>query len=260
MSKIIGIDLGTTNSVTAIMEGGEPTVIPSAEGSRLFPSVVAINPKNNERVVGLVARRQAIVNPENTIFSIKRFMGRKMSDPEVQRCLQFIPYKVTEAPNGDVRVLMGGKEYAPPEISAMILGKIKADAEAYVGEPITQAVITVPAYFNDAQRNATKDAGKIAGLEVLRIINEPTASSLAYGLGKKSDETMTQYLFSRLETQQFNLGANVEGMAFYGPCARQQHVQMGKGERITDTGRMPDNGVIAAQIDLAQLGQGADLG
>ncbi|MEJ2550254.1 MAG: molecular chaperone DnaK [Anaerolineales bacterium] len=193
MSKIIGIDLGTTNSVTAIMEGGEPTVIPSAEGSRLFPSVVAINPKNNERVVGLVARRQAIVNPENTIFSIKRFMGRKMSDPEVQRCLQFIPYKVTEAPNGDVRVLMGGKEYAPPEISAMILGKIKADAEAYVGEPITQAVITVPAYFNDAQRNATKDAGKIAGLEVLRIINEPTASSLAYGLGKKSDETIAVY-------------------------------------------------------------------
>jgi molecular chaperone DnaK len=193
MSKIIGIDLGTTNSVTAIMEGGEPTVIPSAEGSRLFPSVVAINPKNNERVVGLVARRQAIVNPENTIFSIKRFMGRKMSDPEVQRCLQFIPYKVTEAPNGDVRVLMGGKEYAPPEISAMGVGKIKADAEAYVGEPITQAVITVPAYFNDAQRNATKDAGKIAGLEVLRIINEPTASSLAYGLGKKSDETIAVY-------------------------------------------------------------------
>jgi molecular chaperone DnaK len=193
MSKIIGIDLGTTNSVAAIMEGGEPTVIPSAEGSRLFPSVVAINPKNNERVVGLVARRQAIVNPENTIFSIKRFMGRKMSDPEVQRGLQLIPYTVTEAPNGDVRVLMGGKEYAPPEISAMILGKIKADAEAYVGEPITQAVITVPAYFNDAQRNATKDAGKIAGLEVLRIINEPTASSLAYGLDKKSDETIAVY-------------------------------------------------------------------
>jgi molecular chaperone DnaK len=175
------------------MEGGEPTVIPSAEGSRLFPSVVAINPKNNERVVGLIARRQAIINPENTIFSIKRFMGRKMSDPEVQRGLQLIPYTVTEAPNGDVRVLMGGKEYAPPEISAMILGKIKADAEAYVGEPITQAVITVPAYFNDAQRNATKDAGKIAGLEVLRIINEPTASSLAYGLDKKSDETIAVY-------------------------------------------------------------------
>ncbi len=193
MSKIIGIDLGTTNSVAAIMEGGEPTLIPSAEGSRLFPSVVAINPKNNERVVGLVARRQAIVNPENTIFSIKRFMGRKMSDPEVQRGLGFIPYKVTEAPNGDVRVMMGGKEYAPPEISAMILAKIKADAEAYVGEAITQAVITVPAYFNDAQRNATKDAGRIAGLEVLRIINEPTASSLAYGLDKKADETIAVY-------------------------------------------------------------------
>ncbi len=193
MSKIIGIDLGTTNSVAGIMEGGEPTVIPSAEGSRLFPSVVAINPKNNERVVGLVARRQAIVNPQNTIFSIKRFMGRKYSDPEVQRGLEFIPYKVTEAPNGDVRVMMGGKEYAPPEISAMILGKIKTDAESYLGEAITQAVITVPAYFNDAQRNATKDAGRIAGLEVLRIINEPTASSLAYGLGKKADETIAVY-------------------------------------------------------------------
>jgi molecular chaperone DnaK len=193
MSKIIGIDLGTTNSVAGVMEGGEPTVIPSAEGSRLFPSVVAINPKNNERVVGLVARRQAIVNPQNTIFSIKRFMGRKYSDPEVQRGLEFIPYKVTEAPNGDVRVMMGGKEYAPPEISAMILGKIKTDAESYLGEAITQAVITVPAYFNDAQRNATKDAGRIAGLEVLRIINEPTASSLAYGLGKKADETIAVY-------------------------------------------------------------------
>jgi molecular chaperone DnaK len=193
MSKIIGIDLGTTNSVAGVMEGGEPSVIPSAEGSRLFPSVVAINPKNNERVVGLVARRQAIVNPQNTISSIKRFMGRKYSDPEVQRGLEFIPYKVTEAPNGDVRVMMGGKEYAPPEISAMILAKIKADAEAYLGEAITQAVITVPAYFNDAQRNATKDAGRIAGLEVLRIINEPTASSLAYGLGKKADETIAVY-------------------------------------------------------------------
>ncbi|NIS79961.1 MAG: molecular chaperone DnaK [Anaerolineales bacterium] len=193
MGKIIGIDLGTTNSVVAIMEAGEPSVIPSAEGGRLFPSVVAVNPKTNERVVGQVARRQAIVNPENTIFSIKRFMGRKHSDAEVQRALDFIPYKVTEAPNGDVCVMMGGKEYAPPEISAMILSKVKADAEAYIGEPITQAVITVPAYFNDAQRNATKDAGKIAGLEVLRIINEPTASSLAYGLDKKTEETIAVY-------------------------------------------------------------------
>jgi molecular chaperone DnaK len=193
MSKIIGIDLGTTNSVAATMEGGEPTVIPSSEGGRLFPSVVAINPKTGERMVGQIARRQAIVNPENTIFSIKRFMGRKYRDPEVQRALQFVPYKVTEAPNGDIRVYMGEKEYSPPEISAMILSKIRTDAEAYLGEPVTQAVITVPAYFNDSQRNATKDAGRIAGLEVLRIINEPTASSLAYGLDKKEDETIAVY-------------------------------------------------------------------
>ena len=192
MSKIIGIDLGTTNSVVAIMEGGEPTVIPSAEGERLIPSVVAIS-KNNERLIGRVARNQAVVNPENTIFSIKRFMGRKFNDPEVQRTVSRVPYKVTEAPNGDVRVILGGKEYSPPEISAMILGKLKADAEAYLGESVTRAVITVPAYFNDAQRNATKDAGKIAGLEVLRIINEPTASSLAYGLDKKADENIAVY-------------------------------------------------------------------
>ncbi len=193
MGKIIGIDLGTTNSVAAVMEGGEPTVIPSAEGGRLFPSVVAVNPKSGERLVGQVARRQAIVNPENTIFSIKRFMGRKFSDTAVQKALEYVPYKVTEAPNGDVRVYLGDKEYSPPEVSAMILGKIRADAEAYTGEAITQAVITVPAYFNDSQRNATKDAGKIAGLEVLRIINEPTASALAYGLDKKGDETIAVY-------------------------------------------------------------------
>ncbi len=193
MGRIIGIDLGTTNSVVAIMEGGEPTVIPSAEGNRLIPSVVAQNPKTGERMVGQVARRQAIVNPENTIFSIKRFMGRKYSDAAVQKALGLVPYEVGEAPNGDVRVAMGGKSYSPPEISAMILAKIKADAEAYTGESITQAVITVPAYFNDAQRNATKDAGKIAGLEVLRIINEPTASSLAYGLDKKSEKTIAVY-------------------------------------------------------------------
>ncbi len=184
MSKIIGIDLGTTNSVAAVMMGGEPVVIPSAEGERLVPSVVAVN-KNGERLVGRVARNQAIINPENTIFSIKRFMGRKASDPEVQRALSLVPYKISSAPNGDVQVIMGGKDYTSPEVSAMILAKIKRDAEAYLGEPVTQAVITVPAYFNDAQRNATKDAGKIAGLEVLRIINEPTASSLAYGLDKK---------------------------------------------------------------------------
>jgi len=192
MGKIIGIDLGTTNSVVAVMSGGEPMVIPTAEGERLLPSVVAIN-KNGERIVGRAARNQAIVNPENTVFSIKRFMGRKFSDPEVQRTIGRVPYKVAEATNGDVRVVMGDKEYSPPEISAMILAKLKKDAEAYLGETVTQAVITVPAYFNDAQRNATKDAGKIAGLEVLRIINEPTASSLAYGLDKKKNETIAVY-------------------------------------------------------------------
>ncbi len=192
MSKIIGIDLGTTNSVVAVMSGGEPTVIPTAEGERLCPSVVAIN-KNGERVVGRTARNQAIVNAENTIFSIKRFMGRKFDDPEVQRTISRVPYKVTKAANGDVRVIMDGKEYSPPEVSAMILSKLKKDAEVYLGETVTQAVITVPAYFNDAQRNATKDAGKIAGLEVLRIINEPTASSLAYGLDKKKNETIAVY-------------------------------------------------------------------
>jgi molecular chaperone DnaK len=191
MGKIIGIDLGTTNSVCSVMQGGEPTVIPSAEGGRLFPSVVAV--KGDERMVGQVAKRQAVVNPENTIFSIKRFMGRKFDDPEVQRATKLVPYKVTAAANGDVRVWMGDKEYSPPEISAMILQKIKADAEAYLGETITQAVITVPAYFNDSQRQATKDAGRIAGLEVLRIINEPTASSLAYGLDKKKDETIAVF-------------------------------------------------------------------
>jgi len=192
MGKIIGIDLGTTNSVGAVMSGGEPVVIPSAEGERLVPSVVAVN-KNGERLVGRVARNQAITNPENTIFSIKRFMGRKFDDPEVQKALKLVPYKVSKAPNGDLRVNLAGKEYSPPEVSAMILSKIKRDAEAYLGEPVTQAVITVPAYFNDAQRNATKDAGKIAGLEVLRIINEPTASSLAYGLDKKKNEVIAVY-------------------------------------------------------------------
>ena len=193
MARIIGIDLGTTNSVCAVMEGGEPAVIPSSEGGRLFPSVVAINPKTNERMVGQVARRQAITNSDNTIFSIKRFMGRKFTDPEVQRALKYVPYKVTAAPNGDMRVWMGGKEYSPPEISAMILQKIRADAEAFLGEPVTQAVITVPAYFNDSQRQATKDAGRIAGLQVLRIVNEPTAYSLAYGMDKKKDQTIAVY-------------------------------------------------------------------
>lgn len=193
MGRIIGIDLGTTNSVVAVMEGGEPTVIPNAEGSRTTPSVVAVNPKTGERLVGQVAKRQAVVNAKNTIFSVKRFMGRKFKDAVVQRALDVVPYEVREAPNGDVRVVMGDKEYSPPEISAIILQKLKADAEAYLGETVTQAVITVPAYFNDSQRQATKDAGRIAGLEVLRIINEPTAASLAYGLDKKGDEQIAVY-------------------------------------------------------------------
>ncbi len=193
MSKIVGIDLGTTNSVVAVMEGGEPVVIPSAEGSRLFPSVVAINPKNSERMVGQVARRQSITNPDNTIFSVKRLMGRRFTDAEVAKARKVLPYKITENANGDAWVSMGGREYSPPEISAMILQKIKADAEAYLGEPVTEAVITVPAYFNDSQRQATKDAGKIAGLDVKRIINEPTASALAYGLDKKVDQKIAVY-------------------------------------------------------------------
>jgi molecular chaperone DnaK len=193
MSKIIGIDLGTTFSVVSVLEGGEPVVIPTSEGERLLPSVVAVNPKTEERVVGWVARRQAVTNPENTIFSIKRLMGRKFKDPIVQRAMKRLPDKITEAKNGDAWVEMGGKQYSPPEISAMILQKLKTDAEAYLGEPVRQAVITVPAYFNDSQRQATKDAGKIAGLEVLRIINEPTASSLAYGLDKKKDEQIAVY-------------------------------------------------------------------
>src|ERR1700730_10239473 len=190
MAKVLGIDLGTTNSVVAIMEAGEPTVLENAEGSRLTPSVVAVNPKTGERLVGQIARRQAITNPENTIFSIKRFMGRKFDDAEVQKALKVVPYKVTRASNGDVQVMMAGKTYSPPEVSAMILQKLKVDAEAKLGEKITQAVITVPAYFNDRQRQATKDAGKIAGLEVLRITNEPTAASLACGLDKQGKEEL----------------------------------------------------------------------
>lgn len=193
MGKIIGIDLGTTNSVAAVMEGGEPVVISSAEGGRTFPSIVAINTKTGERLVGQVAKRQAVINPLNTVFSVKRFMGRKFDDPVVQKALKYVPYEVRKAPNGDVRVVLNEREYSPPEVSAMILQKIKADAEAYLGQTVSQAVITVPAYFNDSQRQATKDAGKIAGLEVLRIVNEPTASSLAYGLGSNADELIAVY-------------------------------------------------------------------
>jgi molecular chaperone DnaK len=192
MGRAIGIDLGTTLSVVAVMEGGDPKIIPSAEGGNLVPSLVAIG-KSGERLVGELAKRQAIVNPENTIFSIKRLIGRKFKDPIVQNDIKRLPYKIAEAPNGDCRVVMGGKEYSPQEISAMILQKLKTDAEAYLGEKVEDAVITVPAYFNDSQRNATKDAGAIAGLNVSRIINEPTASSLAYGMDKKQDETIAVY-------------------------------------------------------------------
>jgi len=197
MAKVIGIDLGTTYSEVAVMEAGEPKIIPNAEGSNLTPSVVAIS-KNGERLVGQIAKRQAIVNPENTIHSIKRFMGRKWGEPAgrelpIEEDAKRKSYQITKAPNNDSRVMMGGKEYSPPEISAMIIQKLKVDAEAYLGEKVTEAVITVPAYFNDSQRQATKDAGKIAGLEVLRIVNEPTAASLAYGLDKKKDETIAVY-------------------------------------------------------------------
>src|SRR5207245_971031 len=192
MSKIIGIDLGTTNSVVAVMEGGEPVVITNPEGSRLTPSVVAFT-KAGERLVGQVAKRQAVTNPENTIFSIKRFMGRKYD--EVNEEMKMVPYRVVRAANGDARVFANGKEYSPPEVSAMILQKLKQAAEEYLGQPVTKAVITVPAYFNDAQRQATKDAGQIAGLEVMRIVNEPTAAALAYGLDKKKDETIAVYDF-----------------------------------------------------------------
>jgi len=190
MSKVIGIDLGTTNSVVAVMEGDEPVVIPNQEGSRVTPSVVAFA-KDGEVLVGQVAKRQAITNPENTIFSIKRFMGRRYE--EVQEEIALVPYKVVRAPNGDVRIDIQGRLYSPPEISARILGKLKESAEAYLSGKVTQAIITVPAYFNDSQRQATKDAGQIAGLEVLRIINEPTAASLAYGLDKKKDEQIAVY-------------------------------------------------------------------
>src|SRR5213083_2824216 len=187
MAKTIGIDLGTTNSCMAVLEGGEPTVIENAEGGRTTPSVVAFT-ASGERLVGTVAKRQAVTNPQNTVFSIKRFMGRK--EAEVKEEESIVPYKVVNGDNGDARVEAGGKEYSPPEISAMILGKLKADAEAYLGDTVDSVVITVPAYFNDDQRQATKDAGKIAGLDVKRIINEPTAASLAYGLDKQHDQTI----------------------------------------------------------------------
>ena len=191
MGKIIGIDLGTTNSCMAVMEGGEPKVISNSEGNRTTPSIVAVT-KTGERLVGQVAKRQAVINYENTVFSVKRLIGRGFDDPEVQRDLKLMPYKIVKSGAG-VKVKMGDNEYSPAEVSAMILGKLKADAESYLGEPVTEAVITVPAYFNDSQRQATKDAGKIAGLDVKRIINEPTAAALAYGLDKKKEEKIAVY-------------------------------------------------------------------
>ena len=192
MAKVIGIDLGTTNSCVAVMEGGEPVIIPNAEGGRITPSVVALS-KSGERLAGQVAKRQAITNPDNTIYSVKRLMGRRFDDAEVQRDLGLLSYKVIGGSNADAQVSMGDRTYSPPEISAMILQKLKTDSEAYLGETVVEAVITVPAYFNDSQRQATKDAGRIAGLEVLRIINEPTAAALAYGLDKKGEETIAVY-------------------------------------------------------------------
>jgi molecular chaperone DnaK len=193
MARVVGIDLGTTNSVVAYVEGGQPIVIENAEGSRLTPSVVAMNPRTGERYVGLAAKRQAVINPDQTVFSIKRLMGRRYAEPTVQEDTRRLPYKIEQASNGDAHVRMGGKLHSPPEISAMILQKLKADAEAKLGEKVTEAVITVPAYFNDSQRQATKDAGQIAGLNVLRIINEPTASALAYGLDKRKEATIAVY-------------------------------------------------------------------
>src|SRR6186997_2299217 len=194
MAKVIGIDLGTTNSCVAVMEGGKPKVIENAEGARTTPSVVAFT-KDGERLIGQPAKRQAVTNPDNTVFAVKRLIGRRFDDPITKKDTELVPYKIVKGPNGDAWVQAGAKDYSPSQISAFILQKMKETAEAYLGETVTQAVITTPAYFNDAQRQATKDAGQIAGLEVMRIVNEPTAAALAYGLDKKKDETIAVYDF-----------------------------------------------------------------
>src|SRR6478609_2630214 len=232
VAKTIGIDLGTTNSAMAVMEGDEPTVLENAEGGRTTPSVVAFT-DSGERLVGTVAKRQAVMNPENTIYSIKRFMGRK--EAEVKEEERIVPYKVVAGPNGDVRIDVDGKQYSPPEISAMILQKLKADAEAKLGEPVDSAVITVPAYFNDDQRQATKDAGKIAGLDVKRIINEPTAASLAYGLDKESDQTILVFDLGRQPPRRRQLRQGDRRLA-------RRRVQEGPGDR---PGRRPDGAAAA---------------
>ena len=203
MGKVVGIDLGTTNSCVAIMEGKEAKVITNPEGGRTTPSIVAVS-SSGERLVGQIAKRQAITNPENTVFAVKRLIGRKYGSPEVQKDIKILPYKIEQASNGDLRINMQGKQHSPAEVSSFILANIKKTAEEYLGETITDAVITVPAYFNDSQRQATKDAGKIAGLNVLRIINEPTAASLAYGLDKKKDEKIAVFRFGRRHFRYFN--------------------------------------------------------
>ena len=247
MARAIGIDLGTTNSVVAVMEGGEGTVIPTPEGNRLTPSVVAMN-KNGERLVGLVAKRQAVTNPDQTIFSVKRFIGRKHSESDVQSDTTLVPYPVSAAPNGDVRVTMGDSQYSPQEISAMILQKLKADAEVYLGETVTDAVITVPAYFNDSQRQATKDAGTIAGLNVLRIINEPTASSLAYGLDKKGEEIIAV----------FDLGGGTFDISILEIGEGTFHVRSTAGDTHLG-GDDFDNAIVDWMIDEFRKQEGIDL-
>src|SRR3979490_2731165 len=246
MSKIIGIDLGTTNSVVAVRQGGEPVVIPNQEGARTTPSVVAIT-KTDERVVGQVAKRQAVTNPENTVYSIKRFMGRRFD--EVTEEMKRIPYKVVKGEHDDARIEIFGKVYSPPQISAMILGKLKSAAEDFLGEKVTKAVITAPAYFNDSQRQATKQAGEIAGLEVLRIINEPTAAALAYGLDKKKDETIAVYDFGggTFDISILEVGEGVvEGKATNGDT----HL----------AGDNPDQRIIDSIIDEFKKTDGIDLG
>ena len=247
MARAIGIDLGTTNSVVAVMEGGEGVVVATPEGNRLTPSVVALS-KNDERLVGLVAKRQAVTNPDQTIFSVKRFIGRKFSEDDVQQDTKLAPYTVLAAPNGDVRVKMGANEYSPQEISAMILQKLKADAEAYLGETVTDAVITVPAYFNDSQRQATKDAGSIAGLNVLRIINEPTASSLAYGLDKKGEEVIAV----------FDLGGGTFDISILEIGEGTFHVRSTAGDTHLG-GDDFDNAIVDWMIDEFKRQEGIDL-
>src|ERR1700674_2300957 len=247
MPRAIGIDLGTTNSCVAVMEGNEPVVVPNVEGGRTTPSVVAIS-KTGERLVGQVAKRQGVTNPENTVYSIKRLMGRRFDDPEVTRDVKILPYKIDAQDNGDARVWMGGRSYSPPELSAMILQKLKADAEAYLGDTVTEAVITVPAYFNDSQRQATKAAGEIAGLNVLRIINEPTAAALAYGLDKAEEKLIAVY----------DLGGGTFDISILEIGEGTFHVKSTNGDTHLG-GDDFDQEIIAWLIDEFKKDQGIDL-